>query len=99
MSGTYGLQVWDWRTGNKILDTTDYVARLVAVETVSGSGTKYIPEADGKMSFAVSYPVTEGESVYYPIYAQMGLEGWDGVLRWWLGADYGETLVYVYVLE
>ena len=95
----WGLQVWDWRTGNKMLDTNDYVARLVAVETVTGTGTRYIAEADGKMSFAVSIPIEDPPSGYYPLYAQMGMEGWDGVLSWWGGASAGQTTVYVYVLE
>lgn len=95
----WGLQVWDWRTGNKILDTTDYVARLVHVETLTGTGSKYLEEADGKMAFALTIPIENPPSVYYPLYAQMGMNGWDGYLHWWGGASAGDTVVYVYVLE
>lgn len=83
-----------------MLDTTDYVARLVHVETLTaGVGSKYIAEADGKMSFALTIPVTSPTSGTYPMYAQMGLDGWDGYLYWWGNQDAGDTIVYVYVLE
>ena len=54
---SYGCRIWD-EQGDLILDTNDYVARIIYIDTKPGNaqGSIYLPDADGTRPLVLVVP-------------------------------------------
>lgn len=104
----YGLRTYD-ANGNITIDVTDRTARLVRTVIVNGlsDGSMAIPEAAGKMAFAIPSPTVNNNSRFT---VSCTIDN-NGTLRWYILKDCvwstydlweiisRETQINIFVLE
>lgn len=75
----YGCKIWN-EQGDLILDTNDYVARIIYVDTKPGDaqGSIYLPDADGTRPLLLVVPASTSNS---NICLNVSITSW-GLLSW-----------------
>ncbi len=88
----YGCRIWD-EQGNLILDTNDYVARIIYIDTKPGNaqGSIYLPDAVGTKPLVLAVPAEPNGKCLNVSITSWGLLSWKPTWRGyydWVGNNY-----------